>query len=111
MEHSFYERVYAAVAQIPCGFAATYGQIALLAGKPRGARVVGYALHRNPYPGIVPCHRVVFGDGRLTPAFAFGGEGIQRQLLEDEGVLFLPDGRVDLARCRWDSSGYSPDIG
>lgn len=104
MEDSFYERVYRAVAEIPKGRVATYGQIAFMAGKPRGARIVGYALHRNPYPGIVPCHRVVFRDGRLTPSFAFGGEDIQRQLLQAEGVVFCPDGSVDMARSQWDGS-------
>lgn len=104
MADSFFTRVYEVVEQIPRGKAATYGQIALLAGKPRGARIVGYALHQNPRPGVVPCHRVVFRDGRLTPSFAFGGEAIQRQLLESEGVMFREDGTVDLARCGWDGT-------
>ena len=66
---------------------------------PRGARGVGFCLHRNPEPGVIPCHRVVFADGRLASAFAFGGEGVQRAMLEAEGVEFLPDGRVDMAKC------------
>ena len=60
---------------------------------------MGVALHHNPAPGVGPCHRVVFSDGRLASAFAFGGEGVQRALLEAEGVEFLPDGRVDMAKC------------
>ncbi len=94
-------RVYDMVCQIPRGTVATYGQIARLVGEPRGARLVGYALHGNPQPGVIPCHRVVFADGSLASAFAFGGEGVQRELLEGEGVAFLPDGRVDMRRCRW----------
>ena len=78
-------------------------QIALLAGSPRASRIVGGALHRNPSPGVIPCHRVVFRDGSLAPGFAFGGAGAQRALLEAEGVPFLPDGRVDLPRCRWEN--------
>ena len=96
-----FERIYAVVQTIPKGKVATYGQVALLAGNPRWARVVGYALHVNPKPGVIPCHRVVTKDGRTSPAFAFGGSDMQRTLLEEEGVTFLPDGRVDMDRHRW----------
>ena len=65
------------------------------------ARYVGFALHVNPEPGAIPCHRIVFADGRLADGFAFGGPDVQRHLLEEEGVSFLPDGRVDLKECRW----------
>lgn len=91
-------RIYEAVRQIPAGSVMSYGQVAALAGNPGAARAVGFALHRNPEPGVIPCHRVVFADGRLAGAFTFGGEGVQRALLEAEGVEFLPDGRVDMAR-------------
>ena len=97
----FFERVYAMVEQIPRGMVATYGQIARLIGEPRRARYVGFALHANPRPGIVPCHRVVFADGSLCEGFAFGGIDVQRSLLEEEGVRFTPTGKVDLAACRW----------
>lgn len=97
----FFERVYEVVQQIPEGMVATYGQIARLVGEPRKARYVGYALHSNPRPGEIPCHRVVFADGRLASGFAFGGEGVQRRLLEDEGIAFLDDTHVDLEACRW----------
>lgn len=96
-----FERIYAAVKTIPRGYVMTYGGVAALAGNPRMARVVGYALHQNPAPGVIPCHRVVNREGRLAPAFAFGGEEVQRALLETEGVPFLPDGRVDLSRARF----------
>lgn len=89
---AFYERVYAVVREIPRGCVMSYGQVARLAGNPRGARAVGYALHRNPYPGEVPCHRVVFRDGSVSPGFAFGGPEVQRRLLEEEGVRFTADG-------------------
>ena len=96
-----FERIYEAVKQIPCGKVATYGQVALMAGNPRWSRVVGYALHVNPAPGIIPCHRVVNREGRLAPAFAFGGADAQRALLEAEGIVFRADGTVDLADCLW----------
>ena len=69
----FFERVYEVVEQIPEGMVATYGQVARLAGRPRSARYVGYALHSNPRPGEIPCHRVVFADGHICEGFAFGG--------------------------------------
>ena len=101
MEESFFERAWDVVRQIPEGRVASYGQVAALAGNPRGARGVGFALHRNPQPGVIPCHRVVFKDGSVCTGFAFGGPQVQRRMLEEEGVVFLPDGRVDMARCRW----------
>lgn len=93
-----FEKIYEVVKTIPKGKVATYGQVALMAGNPRWSRVVGYALHVNPEPGIIPCHRVVNREGKVAPGFAFGGEGIQKQLLESEGVVFEADGRIDLAK-------------
>ena len=93
-----FEKIYEVVKSIPNGKGATYGRVALLAGNPRWARVVGYALHTNPAPGIIPCHRVVNREGRVAPGFAFGGEGVQRQLLEAEGIVFESDGRIDLEK-------------
>ena len=93
-----FEKIYEVVKSIPEGKVATYGQVALLAGNPRWARVVGYALHVNPEPGTIPCHRVVNREGRVAPGFAFGGEGVQRQLLESEGIVFETDGRIDLSK-------------
>ena len=93
-----FEKIYEVVKSIPKVKVATYGQVALLAGNPRWARVVGYALHVNPEPGIIPCHRVVNREGRVAPSFAFGGEGVQRHLLESEGVVFESDGRIDLGK-------------
>ena len=99
-----FERIYQVVQQIPWGKVATYGQVAKTAGNPRWARVVGYALHSNPFPGIIPCHRVVDRNGRPAQTFAFGGGHAQRRLLEEEGVVFTADGRVDLTRYGWDFS-------
>ena len=93
-----FEKIYEVVKNIPKGKVATYGQVALLAGNPRWSKVVGYALHRKPESVVIPCHRVVNREGRLAHSFAFGSDEIQRQLLESEGVVFKPDGRVDLAK-------------
>ena len=95
-----FEKIYEIVKSIPKGKVATYGQVALMLGNPHASRVVGYALHQNPTPGVIPCHRVVNRDGRLSPAFAFGGENKQRRLLDDEGVGFLPNGNVDMEHYR-----------
>ena len=95
----FSRRIYAVVQEIPAGRVMSYGQVARLAGNPRGARAVGFALHRNPSPGVIPCHRVVFQDGHLSPGFAFGGPEVQRGLLEKEGVRFTADGLVDMEKC------------
>lgn len=96
-----FDKIYAVVRSIPKGKVASYGLVALLAGNPRWSRVVGYALHVNPEPIKIPCHRVVTKDGSLSKAFAFGGENMQRTLLAEEGIEFLPDGRVDMSRFLW----------
>jgi len=95
---STFEKIYEVVKTIPKGRVATYGLVAALAGNPRWARVVGYALHNNPDSSTIPCHRVVNREGRVAPGFAFGGEGVQRQMLEAEGIVFEPDGRIDLEK-------------
>ncbi len=95
---SVFEKIYDVVRSIPEGRVATYGQVALLAGNPRWARVVGYALHNNPDPENIPCYRVVNREGRVAPGFAFGGEDVQRNLLENEGVVFEADGHINLKK-------------
>ena len=92
-----YKDIYDAVRKIPRGRVATYGQIASLAGNPKGARVVGNALHVNPFPGEIPCHRVVNSQGRLSGSFAFGGPDAQAELLRSEGVEVI-DSAVDLKK-------------
>ena len=102
MANSFFERVYKLLKQIPKGKVVTYGQIAVMLGCPRMARQVGYALHVNPLPGKIPCHRVVNRFGALAPAFAFGGAEVQAALLEAEGIEVREDFTVDLDKYRWD---------
>ena len=101
MSLSVFEKIYAVVSKIPKGCVATYGQVALLAGNPRWARVVGYALHQNPTPFIIPCHRVVNRDGKVAESFAFGGGEVQKQLLTEEGIVFEADGHIDLKKYLW----------
>ncbi len=96
-----FSRIYEVVRQIPFGKVATYGDIALLAGNPRLARVVGYALHVNPDPEHIRCYRVVNRFGEVSSAFAFGGSNAQIELLRAEGIEVSDDGRVDLKKYRW----------
>ncbi len=109
MRKELYERIYQSVMMIPRGRVATYGDIAWLSGNAHMARLVGNALHANPYPGQVPCHRVVNSQGRLADAFAFGGSNRQREMLLEEGVTFVGD-KVDMAHCRWNvrANDYQP---
>lgn len=96
-DKSIYDRIYEAVLQIPLGRVATYGQIAVMAGNKNYARIVGNALHRNPAPGVIPCHRVVNAKGRLAPNFAFGGSDEQKKLLESENIE-VKNNLVDLQK-------------
>lgn len=96
-----FEKIYNIVLKIPKGKVATYGQVATLAGNPRWARVVGYALHNNPAPGVIPCHRVVNREGKTAEAFVFGGGDVQKQMLADEGIVFNLDGTIDLNEYGW----------
>ena len=91
------KRIYEAVKKIPKGHVATYGQVAQMAGNPKMARAVGNALHKNPDPEHIPCFRVVNGKGELAGEFAFGGEGGQSRLLEEDGIP-VENGRVDLEK-------------
>ena len=89
------KRIYEAVKRIPKGKVATYGMVAAMAGNPRMSRAVGNALHKNPDPEHIPCHRVLNAKGELADEFVFGGAGVQQSRLEAEGVV-VKDGRVDL---------------
>ena len=91
------KRIYEAVKRIPKGCVASYKEVAEMAGNEKMSRAVGNALHKNPDPQHIPCHRVVNSKGELAPGFAFGGEEEQRKRLEKEGVE-VKDGKVDLRK-------------
>jgi methylated-DNA-protein-cysteine methyltransferase related protein len=96
---------YRIVRRVPQGRVATYGEIARAAGKPRGARQVGYALAAlRGARHDVPWHRVVGARPRAAAAISLldpVGAAVQRHLLEREGVAFDDRGRIDLARFGW----------
>lgn len=96
---SSYDEIYTQVRRIPSGKVATYGQIADLAGRPKHARQVGYALHALGDDSDVPWHRVINARGEISLR-SVDGKTIQRVLLEAEGVTFV-DGRIALASFRW----------
>jgi methylated-DNA-protein-cysteine methyltransferase-like protein len=92
---SFSEKVYQATKQIPSGKVTSYGQIARELGKPKAARAVGNALHCNPDPRTIPCHRVVNREGRLAPNFAGKGWQEQKRRLLKERIKFRDEKHVD----------------
>jgi len=91
----FYEQVYAIVEQIPCGKVVSYGQIALMLGRPRSAREVGRAM--RCCPEHLAWQRVVMANGAIAGGMS---ADVRRAMLKAEGVAFLPDGRVDMELCR-----------
>ena len=91
------KRIYEAVKRIPKGHVATYAQVAEMAGDRKMARAVGNALHKNPDPSTIPCHRVVNAKGELAGEYAFGGAWKQAEILKKEGVESA-DGKVDLKK-------------
>ncbi len=97
-----YQRIYGIVSRIPAGKVASYGHVAVLAGLPGQARLVGnalYALCGGDPPTDVPWWRVVNRNGHISNPYH---PAEQRRLLEGEGVCFDEHERVDLARCMWD---------
>jgi len=92
----FYAQVYEIVKKVPCGKVISYGLIARILGRPRSAREVGRAMRICPEPDNIPWQRVVMADGSIT-----GGQfaDMRKAMLESEGVLFLPDGRVNMDEC------------
>lgn len=98
---TFYEKVYEQVRRIPDGRVTTYGHIAALAGNPRAARTVGWALHALPHDTDVPWHRVLNARGGISISKVGLPPELQRALLEEEGVEFRADGTADLDRWGW----------
>ncbi len=93
---AFCREVYTIVQAVPVGSVTTYGDVACLLGKPQCSRMVGRVLKQVPKELHIPCHRVVNASGRLAP-----GWDEQRELLTNEGVLFRPNGTVDMKIFRW----------
>jgi len=100
MSGPLYESIYHLVRQVPAGRVVTYGQVARLVGSC-SARMVGYAMAALNDEKNVPWQRVINAKGCISPhGFGFGS-ALQRQLLEEEGVIFQSDGSLDLAVYSW----------
>ena len=98
-----FEKIYAVIARIPPGKVATYGQVAAMAGLVRSARRVGTALRSTPEGLNIPWQRVINSKGEISSRGGIGWEeGLQRHLLEEEGVAFDERGRIDLERYCWE---------
>jgi methylated-DNA-protein-cysteine methyltransferase-like protein len=99
-----HDDIYRVVAAIPRGRVATYGQVARLAGIPRRARSVGYALSALDSSSPLPWHRVVNAEGKISARGGnHGAEDTQRIRLEREGISFDVQGRLNLAEVQWDA--------
>ena len=85
---AFRAKILRLIRAIPAGEVKSYGEIAMIAGTPRAARAIGGAMASNPIPVIVPCHRIVAGDGKLTGFSAAGGTNFKKYLLALEGIDF-----------------------
>lgn len=96
-----YQRIYSVVRLIPQGQVATYGQIARLAGLAGQARQVGYALSALTGGENVPWHRVINAKGEISKRSNPDYERFQRELLEDEGLLFDEEASISLKRYQW----------
>jgi methylated-DNA-protein-cysteine methyltransferase related protein len=100
MAFTFHQKVVSLIRQIPKGNVATYGQVAALAGNNRAARQVARSLHSSAEKEGLPWHRVINSRGRISLPPG-GGFELQREMLIAEGVIFTPDGSVDLGRFGW----------
>ena len=99
MEESFFQKVYNVVKKIPRGKVATYRQISHILGNARLSMQISWALHANPAPVTIPCHRVVNKYGDLADDSIFGGKEKQKELLLSEGVVFRKEYTVSLSKC------------
>lgn len=101
-EPRFVDRVHDVVRRVPSGRVTTYGRIARALGAPRSARMVGWALHHCPDDVGELAHRVVNRNGELTGGWSWGHPDVMRALLQEEGITFVDDYQVDLAKHVWD---------
>ncbi len=92
--------IYTVIAAIPAGKVASYGQVAALAGFPQNSRLVGRLLKIMPSDSVIPWHRVVNSQGKISFPVGSNKYQEQRQKLLSEGVLFKND-KVNMRECRW----------
>jgi len=88
------QKIYKKLLEVPKGQITTYGELAKAVGLKNGQRIVGKIMNKNPYPVIIPCHRVVMSTGKIG-GYAFG-EHIKIKLLNDEGIQIKNGKIIDL---------------
>ena len=88
------KRYYKKLLEVPKGQITTYGELSKAVGLKNGQRVVGKIMNKNPYPVIIPCHRVVMSTGKIG-GYAYG-EPVKTKLLNDEGIQIKNGKIIDL---------------
>ena len=88
------QKIYKKLLEVPKGQITTYGELAKAVGLKNGQRIVGKIMNKNPYPVIIPCHRVVMSTGKIG-GYAYG-EQIKINLLNDEGIQIKNGKIIDL---------------
>ena len=106
MASPFRAQIHALVRTVPAGRVTTYGDVAAVAGSPRAARQVGYAMAALPEDTDVPWHRVINAQGRISHRGDIARPTEQLRRLEEEGVIFDATGGCDLERLRWWYPGH-----
>ena len=97
-----FDKIYAVVKEIPIGKVATYGQIAAIVSPGLPARIVGFALHGLSEGTVLPWHRVINSQGKISYAVSRNQyDSLQQKLLEQEGILFTTNGKIDLIKYLW----------
>lgn len=107
----FERKVYEATRRVLPGHVCTYVELAREMNAPGSARAIDLALARNPWPLIVPCHRVVAGDGRLGSFSAAGGAALKKRLIEHEAAIFKAGPKAALASAPQPTPGAGPAAG
>ena len=95
---NLFEQIREKVKEIPEGKVSTYGEVAKTLGI-KDVRKIGWALHQNKNSEACPCHRVVNKEGEISRGYVFGGQEVQKALLEKEGVKFINKTKIDLEKC------------
>lgn len=93
------QRVYKELMRVPKGKVTTYGELAKAAGIKNGQRIIGQIMNRNPFPVIIPCHRVVKSDGKIGGYFY--GQSVKTEMLSKEGIS-VKDGKIQ----NWEKSVF-----
>ncbi|NMI82086.1 MGMT family protein [Marine Group I thaumarchaeote] len=90
------QKIYKKLLEVPKGQITTYGELAKAVGLKNGQRIIGKIMNKNPYPVIIPCHRVVMSTGKIG-GYAYG-EGIKTKLLNDECIQIKNGKIIDLEK-------------